>query len=467
MESDIHYYAMTAHEMLKGRLLYTDLWVNRPPAIFMIYALGEKIAGYGPLEFYLLWLLATGVTLVAVYFAGRAFGEVGGLWAAIFLAVSCTDLMLEANAPNAEVFVIALQASAFALAVGGPKPLSLFRCAWIGLLGGLSACMKHPMLVFPVLLALGSGLALRKNRKWELDFKRLTLFIAPSLLFWALTFTYFGINHRFQDCWNALVVYDSYMAGGIWGNLAKGFTHGYLWPKDLRWIFWPLVILAIPAAWRSYQGNPSPWNILAVFGIAVWVETNSAGHWFPHYFQLGLPVLIVAGGWGAAWFWRARKAWVWPALALLIILSHEVPYYFLSSEQWSTERYEMLFVDTQRLGNAIDHVLLPGETFYHFGNDIGLYYAARRDPPSGVYCAWFYDEGPLAARMTDRLKKDLDEQKPELVVIDQLAYPDKVAWFEGDYKPWKNFPEDGQFLVMVRKGGELEKRIQSNPRLTL
>ncbi len=469
MERDIHIYAVTAHEMLKGRLLFTDLWVNTPPAIFITYALGEKIAGYGPFEFYLLWLLAASVTLVAVYSAGRVMGEVGGLWAAVFWAASCTDLMLEANEPNTEVFVIALQASAFALAVWGHKPMSLVRCGCIGLLGGLSACYKHPMLIFPILLALGSGLAVWKNRKWKLDIPRLILFVLPSFLFWALTFIYFAIHNRFQDCWDALVTYDSYLAGSIWHHLAKGLIPGLMFYRDIRWILWPLLILTTLLAGRFYKMNYSYWKVLVAYGIAVFIETNASGHWFPHYFQLGLPVLMVAGGWSAALLWRisTSRAFFLPSIALLLILYHEIPFYFLSADQWSTKRYEATFVDAQRLGTALDKVLLPEETFYHFGNELGIYFASRRDPPTGAYCAWFLKEGPMVGQLSNRLKADLKNKKPEAVVIDQKRYPENASWFEKEYRVWQTYPEDGHFLVMVRKGGELEKRIQNNPQLGL
>jgi hypothetical protein len=213
--------------------------------------------------------------------------------------------------------------------------------------------------------------------------------------------------------------------------------------------------------------NPFPWNALAAYGIAVWIETNASGHWWPHYFQLGLPVLMVAGGWGAALLGRAGKSRVWPALALAVILFHEVPNYILSPEQWSLKRYGTAFLDSQRLGEALNRVLLPRETFYHYGNEIGLYYSARRDPPSGSFCSWFLTDGPMAERLMDRLKKDLKEKKPKVVVVDKINYPEKTAWFEGDYKTWKIFPEDGKFLVMVRKGGDLEKRIQKDPKLSL
>ena len=467
MERDLQLYAVTAHAMLAGRPLYKDLWVNVPPAIFMTYAFGEKIAGVGPFLFYFLWLLAVFGILVGVYGAGRFGGQAGGLWAAVFWAVSCTDLMLEANAPNTEIFVNAFQAGAFALAVESRKPISYTRCGFIGLLAGWAALYKHPGIVFPILLALGMGLAAFREGKIKVDLPRMALVILPSFLFWGLTLAYFSSQGGFRDFWDAMVTYDNYLAGNIWDNLAKGLIPGNLWHQEIRWIFWPLLFLALPALWKTYRPAPERWNLLAAFGVAVWIETNASGHRWPHYFQLGLPVLMVAGGWGAAWIWQKKKTWIWPVLALSIILSHEVPNYFIPPDQWSTERYGTAFLDSQRMGEALNRVLLPGESFYHYGNEIGLYFAARRDPPSGAFCAWFLTDGPVAGRLMDRLKRDLAVKKPEVVVVDQVNDPGNTAWFKGDYEAWKYYPEDGRFLVMVRKGGELEKRIQKDPWLSL
>ena len=61
--------------LLRGQLLYRDLWDNKPPGIFYIYALIVKIFGpvmWGVGAVDIIWLLAISVCIF--YFARRSFG---------------------------------------------------------------------------------------------------------------------------------------------------------------------------------------------------------------------------------------------------------------------------------------------------------------------------------------------------------------------------------------------------------
>src|SRR5690349_11314852 len=47
LERDITTYAVIAHQILEGKLLYTELFDHKPPAVHTTYAAAELIAGYG------------------------------------------------------------------------------------------------------------------------------------------------------------------------------------------------------------------------------------------------------------------------------------------------------------------------------------------------------------------------------------------------------------------------------------
>src|ERR1700691_4579104 len=62
--------------LLRGQLLYRDLWDNKPPGIFYIYALIVKIFGpvmWGVGAVDIIWLLV--ISLCIFYFARRSFGS--------------------------------------------------------------------------------------------------------------------------------------------------------------------------------------------------------------------------------------------------------------------------------------------------------------------------------------------------------------------------------------------------------
>ena len=51
---DVLLYSVIGHELLAGRLLYSDLWDHKPPLIYGSYAAAEKLVGYGRQQLYLL-----------------------------------------------------------------------------------------------------------------------------------------------------------------------------------------------------------------------------------------------------------------------------------------------------------------------------------------------------------------------------------------------------------------------------
>jgi hypothetical protein len=466
MECDITTYAVYAHEMNRGSSLYSDLRDNKPPAIFATYALAEKLVGYGPTEVLFLWILATLLSLFGIYWAGRVFGEAGGLWAAAFWAVVCTDMKLEANQPNAEVFMNACQVWAFALAVSKTKESS-WRYGAIGLLGALSTLYKPQDLIFVVLLAMaGGGVSKIEGRvRWNLE--PLFMMVFPSLAGWGIMGLYFEMENHFRDFWDLVVAYNSHYSGNVLLNLLEGLIQGRLFKTEIRWIIWPLLLLAFSGAYRSVREYRARWILLGAFALSAYVETASPGKWHPHYYQLGLPVLAIGGGWGAALLWKEPlvKTRIFPILVMIAVFLQEAAFYRMPPLEWSTKMYfGSFFADSYRLGSDLDRILLPGETFYEFGNETGLYFVSRREPPTGVILAWHATEGPFAEENRKRLLSDLDKAPPELIVVDQKTYPDYVGLFTG-YRVWVSYPKASRFLLLTKKGGELEKRIRQNPKM--
>ena len=107
LECDTALFSVQAHEWNRGRPLYSDLWDNKPPAITLTYAFAQRAAGEGPGSLLLLEVSFAILTLFGLYQA--AFWMTGkqsaGLWAAAFWTLVNATPYLEANLPNAEVFV--------------------------------------------------------------------------------------------------------------------------------------------------------------------------------------------------------------------------------------------------------------------------------------------------------------------------------------------------------------------------
>ena len=100
-------YAVTTHELLAGRRLYSDVWLDRAPAIFATYAFGELLVGYNQGIFFFLGTLATLIVLFGVYCAASSAGRgpPAGLWAAGIWTIISGDIASQANGANTEPFI--------------------------------------------------------------------------------------------------------------------------------------------------------------------------------------------------------------------------------------------------------------------------------------------------------------------------------------------------------------------------
>ena len=80
---DVATYALIGHELSHGERLYADIWDMKPPGIFASFALAEWITrGSHEWSAYLVSVVASIVTTIAIYFAGKALsGRAAGLWA--------------------------------------------------------------------------------------------------------------------------------------------------------------------------------------------------------------------------------------------------------------------------------------------------------------------------------------------------------------------------------------------------
>jgi hypothetical protein len=183
-------YCVIGQGLLHGKLLYRDLWDNKPPGIFYIYALIVKTFGpvmwsVGALD--ILWLLVFSCCIF--YFSRRYLGNLGAALAVIFYACRhCRQGYIHAIQP--EAFLMLCVFAAWFLLVGSdpspdlvPRPpspqgrgegpvLRVGRYLSVGLLLGAAFWLKYNAIAFFPFLALlpfvdFSGLDRIRNSKLE------------------------------------------------------------------------------------------------------------------------------------------------------------------------------------------------------------------------------------------------------------------------------------------------------------
>jgi hypothetical protein len=307
LERDLTTYAVCAHEMLKGRLLYADIWDHKPPAVHITFALAEKIAGYGQQEFYLINVVAGIIALLGMYRAASIpFGPAAGLWAALFWTILSGDPGIQGNQPNTELLINCCSIWAFALLLDATKrEAKLKTIVLLGMVTALSSLYKQPAIC--IVMAPWFASALYRLRRRISTPRRIVLeaAILPScsVLVWAaigLCFMALGI---YKDYYDTVFTYNKDYSGDVLHNVLRPF---FDCPDSLiDFVTSPAMLpLIICCAWGCLDGlirpRRFPWFIWLFFFLGTFVAVGAPGRYWNHYHQLWLPPLCVGGAWTIA-----------------------------------------------------------------------------------------------------------------------------------------------------------------------
>jgi hypothetical protein len=470
LERDLTVYAVIAHEMLAGKALYRDLWDHKPPAIHVTYAAAELIAGYGRQSIFLMNMAAAIATLFGCYCAGSSAGggRTGGCFAAAFWALTSGNLALEGNQPNTEVFINVYLTAAFAILVRADKTdLWVAGAMIVGALFAIASLYKHIVVVQAMVLALAYfGCSQSGDRKRALA--NVVIIGLTGAAIWGAVLFYFFARGSGSAFLEAIFTYNRYYSAHGWrDNLSAAENSSALWPEIAAVLFSMAALTVVGIFHGLIFGPRRQWILLVAFGIATQIAVSLPGWFFRHYFQLWLPSLAIGAGWTVVLLRRvlpvriSSLAYAAGATACGFVIAIQAPDYLAPADVWSAKKYGKVFLETERLACNFDKLLLPNETFYEWGNESGLYFTSRRRPPSGIIFAFPMMEGPLKAKLSARLIKDLDRAKPDLIVADistmtrtEHEHP-VLSWFKENYK---TFARTDEFLLFARKGSRLEGR---------
>ncbi len=491
-ERDITTYAVIAHEMLLGRELYSDLWDNKPPGIFITYAAAEALIGYGPQSIYLLNVSAAIITLLGVYFTGSAIGgRRGGIWAAICWAIISGNLKLQANQPNVEVFINACLIWAFALFVRTTnRPLGYRKVIVIGLLFALASIYKHFTVVAALLITGIYVLKRPPDLKMGVAFNHALVIAGIGVTTWIFIFGYFALKERFNDFYELIFVYGPYYSGNLFFNLLRGLFN---WKNFM--VVGGLLGTAVLGLIVSQTKHQRMWLFLITYAVAVQIMISLPGKFFSHYYQLGLPPIAVGIGWilvelnqYASTFSRKTKLPIEKIIGSIVIgvlLYFHLPLYALSPDEWSEKKYGNIFIFVKTLAQHINTLLKADETFFQASSEPGLYFYSQRTPPSGLFFNSHYMRGPLEKKLSQRIIADLEKNKPELITFlwkRNQGHPSQsnqtvMKWIYSRYQ-WPCSEQDiykyfhlptiyygkpiqlnEAFYLVIRRGGELESRL--------
>ena len=464
-QRDIMTYAVIGHELVMGNDLYSDVLDHKPPAVYATFGLAELLVGYGPAEVYLVNVLFSGLALAALSLAGAHLaGPAGGLVAGLLWLLFSYDLAIHGNQPNTELCLNALSSLALAVLMRGT---SVSRSWLAGLLLAVASLYKPVVLAIAPLWAAAVLMEGRGRGRPRDALHHVAALGTPSVLVWIATLAYFALDERLGIFLTTVVEFNRDYAGSLIGNLAGLVSPSRLWPADLRKQV-PLLVLSLAGVVLGLARGrrvPPLWVAYAAGSLAM---VALPGHWWPHYYQVYLPPLVLGSVFGLAqvqqlsapWGPRARVALLLATVALG--LRAHVRDLRLDGDAASRQKHDAIFITVRNTAGRVAALLEPGETVHMHGIDPGIYFHARQRPIAQAL--WInHLVGPLRAPLRATLRRQLREVRPDVIVQDvryRLDWlpPGVALWIEQEYVRVPAAPEMGPFQLLVRRDSAARAR---------
>jgi hypothetical protein len=470
---DVSAYATIGHELLNGKALYVDVWDQKPPAIYAVYAAAEAIFGYGPLQIQVLGLVTALLILFGVHRAATACSgsPSAGFWAAALWALLSGDLQLQTHDPNTEAFMNVCATWGFVWIVEMPAKGGVRRASLVGALFAVASLFKPVIIAVPVALAVAQ-LACPPRRATRRDASlQIAVMLAVGVAAWSLVAIYFFFTDRIEIFHTTMVTFNQYYAGELDRSLQRGFTLEPIIESSATLQAGLAFVLAASALvlFRLAANGSRCGVLLFAYALGAHVAISLPGKFYAHYFQLWIPVVAIAFGWVTAATARRRdRRWLPHLLAACVAVGlacREQAYYRAAPEEILPGTYAEIYLATQAVGRNLSAVLEPGEGVFQWGQEAGLYPASQRRPPGPILC-WHLLRGPLAERHTQRALEDLVAEPPELVILARYFVewdPNHpvLLWMQERYRAVEPTEERTarHFVAMVRRGGALEARL--------
>ena len=405
-----------AQQMRAGKVLYRDIWFDKPPFAPVLYAALGGEAGWrlrlaGALYALLCCWIAWG-------FARRLWGRREGLWAAGLLGFFLIfDFPSSAIPLAADLLMLAPHLAAVWMAYQR-RPL------WAGALAGVAFTISPKAVLVLAVCA------------WW----------APS---WALLAGFVGVTGAASAwMWSAGALAGYWDEVWRWGRIYAGTTfvdapvkNGLL--RTLNWSgFHGAIVIAAAMAWPMIAGKAerrrwTVWLVISLAGVAAGLR------FFPRYYFQILPVVVLLAARGFAEM-RGRRRVV--ALLLLIPLARFAPTYFLAARDagWRDIAMDR---DSRAAARMVREAAKPGDTLFVWGFRPEIYVyshlpAATRfldsQPLTGVPADRHLTQStPVETEESRARRAELAASRPTFVVDGLGEYNRRLAVTEfGDLRAW-------------------------------
>ena len=464
-ERDLMIYAMTADGWLNGMHLYSVMWDHKPPAIHWTYGLFIALTGLTPVTMFLLGLFPALLSLAGCFLVGqRLHSNFVGIMAALIWAVVNSDIFLQANQANTEVFINTCLIWAFFFTLRLKRSQKYYDAIVVGCLFFLASLYKQVAAISAMAMLSALLLLLHKSNSGNFRKSVRLVFLAGlcATCCWAAVIAYFGLIGDGDAFWEVVFAYNRFYSGRVLQNMLEGLTFSaHPIPKIYPYIPMFLLSLASLPLLLQYRMRDIAY-LLGAFLTSAYVAIAMPGRFYPHYYQLALPpiTIITACIIVVSYERRQRVLLTVAALAFVGTIVARTFQESLHLEELPYAKYSKahakLHLDSKTIGPWIAQRYSQDETIYHWGNEPGVYFWARRSSPSGfVFNSPLFSQFGISNGYVERVLGELKAMQPDLIVASKMhldQFDDPIAtWIRENYVPINGPKEVTTFLLFEPK----------------
>lgn len=300
LERDEGEYGYIAQRWLLGEVPYRDSFDQKPPGVFVAYAVLLKLSGSSPASIHWGTQVYNFGTLGLIFLVSRRlFGTTEGLLASLFAAYMTNDLCVLGNAANTETFMILPLTAALLATLLAIERDALGWALAAGICSSLALQFKqvalpNVALCAAFLLTMGSG-------RWRL----LAAFAGGGILGVAPTICYFAIVNALADIWDCVIGHNlAYSQRVPWIDYPWWFWQSF---RGMLGQWWGILLLAAFGTWSARDAGRSalksgplnPSRIILLWLLASAAGVSIGGYFRPHYYVQAIPPLAILAGRGS------------------------------------------------------------------------------------------------------------------------------------------------------------------------
>ena len=426
LERDEGGYAYVAWRLAHGEMPYLDWFEQKPPGVFLAYALGLALPGPPEAGIRAVAAFAVAAAAFGVYAIALAlFGALAAPVAALLFALACSDPLIQGSIANAELFMLPgfVGGTALALRLPALRPLPAVRCIAIGVLLGLSLAFKPVVALNIPFLWIAFALGDEGPDRAARTARFMAWMGVGGVLAWLPIVAWLAAKGALAAAFEVGVLHNlQYAAQVPWSvrpMLLWHNTRGMLGSQG------PLWLLALGGtAWLVWRRRSGAAAFVAGWALANAAGVAASGLFFTHYFQQLLPPVAVAAS-AAAAAGLAQAEWRSPrglALGLLAAL----PLVYSSFVFWRytpAELFQRLYPGAAfEAIDAFTHEVArrtgPDDRIFVFGAEPQILFEAQR-----VSASRFIYLYPLFGEYAG-----LEAKQRALIAEVEAARPAMVAW---------------------------------------